>query len=255
MKKFAVCAALIALVATSAFAGRWHNPLDDAQVRVIHASPTTGAVDVLAGGGPLFEGATFKGVTPYATVPANVYPVEVIDIASGGVGIAADLNLLFGTITTVIAVNADDSATSGLEPIVLADTPRFTPFRETRVRFVHASPDAPAVSIKIKDGPFLFQGVEYKGTTDYVSVPRGVYDVEVYLTDSGDLFKTFEGVYFPGGRNATALAVDFAANLDLLLAVDRRGTSIFGESADVDADVEATQLDSQDAAKQLAVGR
>ena len=49
-----------------------------ARVRVIHASPDAGAVDVAVTGGPvLFEGAEFPNATDYAEVDATTYDLEV----------------------------------------------------------------------------------------------------------------------------------------------------------------------------------
>lgn len=41
------------------------------------------------------------------------------------------------------------------------------------VRFVHLSPNAPAVDIRLADGTKVFNNVSYKGITDYVCVPAG----------------------------------------------------------------------------------
>jgi LPXTG-motif cell wall-anchored protein len=50
----------------------------NAKVRVVHASPDAGPVDVVPrGGDPLVEGLTFPNATPYAEVPAGTYTLDV----------------------------------------------------------------------------------------------------------------------------------------------------------------------------------
>jgi LPXTG-motif cell wall-anchored protein len=47
-------------------------------VRVVHASPDAGPVDVVPRrGDPLVEGLTFPNATPYAEVPAGTYTLDV----------------------------------------------------------------------------------------------------------------------------------------------------------------------------------
>ena len=49
-----------------------------AKVRVVHASPDAGPVDVVPrGGAPLVEGLAFPDATPYAEVPAGTYTLDV----------------------------------------------------------------------------------------------------------------------------------------------------------------------------------
>ena len=56
---------------------------DQADVRVVHASPDAPAVDVCAAGAVLFEGAEFPGATAYARVDAGAYDVKVIPSGAG----------------------------------------------------------------------------------------------------------------------------------------------------------------------------
>ena len=65
-----------------------------------------------------------------------------------------------------------------LEPLVLVDNNSAPAAGMARVRFVHASPDAPAVDIALKDGPVLLPNIAYKGHADG-EVPAGTYDLEV----------------------------------------------------------------------------
>jgi hypothetical protein len=51
----------------------------------------------------------------------------------------------------------------------------------SRVRVVHASPDAPAVDVYVDDAKAL-TAVPYKGSSDYLPVPAGEHNVKVFAT-------------------------------------------------------------------------
>lgn len=180
-----------------------------ARVRVVHASPDAPTVDVLVNDTiRAFEGAAFGDITNYASLPANVYNFKVVP--EGGEAadavIDANANLFFFSNYTVVAVNT----LANIEPLVLQDSELPALPQRARVRFVHASPDAPAVDIKIVGGPFLFQNVSFKGVGDYVVIPATTADVEVRVAGTDTVVLTLTGLTFRGGRNYTAYAVGFA---------------------------------------------
>ena len=50
------------------------------------------------------------------------------------------------------------------------------------VRVFHASPNAPAVDIYV-NGSLVFENLSYKEFTEYVPLPMGEYNVQVYQKD------------------------------------------------------------------------
>lgn len=101
----------------------------NAKVRVVHASPDAGPVDVVPrGGAPLVEGLTFPDATPYAEVPAGTYTLDVnpagtndtvltvpdVALADGGVYSAFAVGTVFADSLQVLLVqdNAGGSAAS-----------------------------------------------------------------------------------------------------------------------------------------------
>ncbi len=195
---------------------------NDARVRVIHASPDAPAVDILVNDDlRAFQNVAFGEASDYTPVPANVYNAKVVPAGAGpgSAVIDADLNLFYKTDYTVIAVDFLDDIT----PIVLMDDNSLLSFRESRVRFVHASPDAPAVDIKIQDGPYLFQDVEFKESAGYVTVPRGMYNLEVRVAGTDVVALEIPAVMLDRGAIYTVVAtglVNGTPGLDVILAED-----------------------------------
>jgi hypothetical protein len=95
-----------------------------AKVRVVHASPDVGPVDVIPrGGDPLVEGLAFPDDTPYAEVPAGTYTLDVnaagtnqtaltvpdAALASGGVYSAFAVGTVYADSLDVLLVRDDAS--------------------------------------------------------------------------------------------------------------------------------------------------
>jgi hypothetical protein len=102
----------------------------NAKVRVVHASPDAGPVDVIPRGGQaLVEGLTFPEASPYAEVPAGSYTLDVnaagtkktaltvpdASLASDGVYSAFAVGTTFADSLNVLLVqdNASGSASAG----------------------------------------------------------------------------------------------------------------------------------------------
>jgi hypothetical protein len=214
--------AILALSANSALAANW-----DPRVRVVHASPDAPGVDILVNDSlRAFTDIEFGEVSDYAEVPANIYNVKVPP--AGGMAndavIDADLNLFYDTDYTVVALDFLEN----IKPIVLIDDNGSVPFRRTKVRFVHASPDAPAVDIKIVDGPYLFQNIAFTEFGDYVTFPSGIYSLEVRVAGTDAVALELPGVWFQRGATYTVFATGLVGgqpSLGVVLSEDARNSS------------------------------
>jgi hypothetical protein len=119
------------------------------RVRVVHASPDAPAVDVWINDSRAIENAPFKGITDYAALEMGTYNIKVVpNGATEPVVIEADLTLEAQDYTIVALGTLEN-----IEPLVLIDNNSAPAAGKAHVRFVHASPDAPAVDIAVKGGP------------------------------------------------------------------------------------------------------
>jgi hypothetical protein len=213
---------LLAMSANAALAGGY-----DPRVRVVHASPDAPEVDILVNDSlRAFTDIEFGDVSDYAEVPANFYNVKVPP--AGGMAddavIDADLNLFYDTDYTVVALDFLEE----IKPIVLIDDNSNVPFRRTKLRFVHASPDAPAVDIKIVDGPYLFQNIAFTEVGDYVMFPSGIYSLEVRVAGTDAVALELPGVWFTRGTTYTVFATGLVGgqpSLGVILSEDARNFS------------------------------
>jgi LPXTG-motif cell wall-anchored protein len=214
MKRLAVVAMMLVLtvaLTTTAFAA------DMARVRVVHASPDAPAVDVWVNGNVAFSKAPFKGITDYAALDAGSYQVQVVPTgATEPVVIDATLDLAASTDYTVVAVGE----LADIEPLVLVDNNAAPAAGKAHVRFVHASPDAPAVDIAVAGGgPVLFSNIAFKGVGDYLPVDAGTYDLEVRLAGTETVALSVPGVALNDGTVYTIFAMGLAGGEPALTAV------------------------------------
>jgi LPXTG-motif cell wall-anchored protein len=214
MKRLLVLSVVLVLslaLATSALAQS-----DMARVRVVHASPDAPAVDVWVNGNVAFSNAPFKGITDYASLATGSYQVQVTPTgASEPIVIDATLDLAGGTDYTVVAVGQ----LANIEPLVLVDNNSAPAAGKAHVRFVHASPDAPAVDIAVTGGPVLFSNVPFKGVGDYLPVDAGTYDLEARVAGTEDVALSVPGVQLSEGTVYTIFAMGLVGGEPALTAV------------------------------------
>jgi hypothetical protein len=192
-----------------------------ARVRVVHASPDAPAVDVWVNGNVAFSNAPFKGITNYAELAPASYQVQVTPTGTDSpVVIDANLDLAANTDYTVVAVGQ----LANIEPLVLVDNNATPAAGKAHVRFVHASPDAPAVDIAVKGGPVLFSNIAFKGVGDYLPVDAGTYDLEVRLAGTETVALEVPGLALEGQVVYTVFAMGLAGDgtLAAVPSVDAR---------------------------------
>jgi hypothetical protein len=173
---------LLALVPTVAL-----TSLASAQnfsVRAIHASPDAPAVNVLVNGGVAFPSPiAFGQVSPTASLPAGTYNVGVAAAPGSTQIYGEDFTLPAGVSATVVATGLL-AGTPGFDLIPFVDDNTQNP-GAARVRFIHASPNTPTVSITLQDGTALFSNVSFGNSGGYISVPGGTYNLQARTIVNG----------------------------------------------------------------------
>lgn len=202
---------------------------EDAQVRVVHASPDAPAVDVYVNGDAAIEGLEFGSASDWTMLPAGDYEVQVAPA-----GTSADDAVIEATLTLESGMAYDVAAIGLLADIEAAVYPvdlSAVGDGKARVRAVHASPDAPAVDVAVTDGPVLFKGAEFPNATDYAEVDAGTYDLEVRPAGTEDVALSVPGVALEAGTVYDVYAIGLLEDESLtLLPLATSATS--GETSD-----------------------
>ncbi|MEM8875147.1 MAG: DUF4397 domain-containing protein [Planctomycetota bacterium] len=213
-----------ALFAAAAIAGT--ATIATADVRVAHLSPNTPTVDVLAGltggdKGLLFDAASYPSVTDYLPVPTGNYDIDVVlDSDNSVVGIDVDNFPIDADTDYTIAAVGLLGGTPALQPLPLIDDNHIDP-NNARVRFVHASSNAPTVDIFVAGSTDpLFDAVDQFTSGGYVTVPGGSYDLEVLLDANPAAGSVLDvpGVTVEAGKVYTIYAIGLVGDTDTPLA-------------------------------------
>ena len=165
---------------------------NEAMVRVLHASPDAGLVDVYVDSTttPAIADFAFGTLSGYLGLPAGAHDIRVCaadsdaSVDANCPVIANDVALAANTMYTVAAIGfaaepgISDTGNS-IAPSILVDS---APDSEDAawVRVVHFSPDTPEVDVLLEDGtPTGIENLAYPDNTGYVPLPGGSYDLKV----------------------------------------------------------------------------
>ncbi|WP_322029467.1 DUF4397 domain-containing protein [Paraburkholderia sp. J76] len=97
-------------------------PAGQARVRVIHAAPDAGPVDVLVNGQAVLTNVPFGAISNYLTLPAGTYDVKVNAAGTSTTAIEATLTVAAGTNYSAVAIGSIKTAqTNPLAIKVLTD--------------------------------------------------------------------------------------------------------------------------------------
>jgi hypothetical protein len=204
--------AVLALAAVPAFAA------GEAMVRVTHASPDAPAVDVCVNGSVAFANLAFGKTTDYAKLPAGSYDVQVYAAGSNCQGtpvIDAKGLTLEAKAYTVMAIDT----LAEIKPLILVDNLSAPAADKVHVRFVHASPDAPAVDITTADGTKVFSNVAFGESVDFTPLPAATYDLQARVAGTGTVALDLPDTTLPAGAILTVVAEGFAGGAEPKLGV------------------------------------
>lgn len=187
------------------------------QLRIGHFSPDAPAANVIVDGDTLLTDVLFGTLGEYVEIDSGSHDVEIVPATGGDALLDATLQFDAGTDYTVLAVGM----LSDIESLVLTDDRPSVGDDESRVRFVHAAPDAPAVDV-LADGAILFENVAFGAAADFATVGSGTHDIEVRPNGSGDAVLSRPGVTFDDATAYTVFATGTLADdsLDAMIASD-----------------------------------
>jgi hypothetical protein len=123
-------------------------------------------------------------------------------------------------IDATVTLNAGGSYTvaatgflAGIQPLLLQDDRGTT--GQSKVRFVHASPDAPAVDIAVTGGPVLFANYAFRQASPYPQVAPATYELEARPAGTSVVALSVPDVTLRPGTNYTIFAVGLLSNKSL----------------------------------------
>lgn len=152
------------------------------RLRLLHASPDTPVVDVYMDEEPFVSGLTYAEVSDYRIIAADRHSIRIVPMGLGAQArplLDSHLGLLQEGTDYTVLLNGE---ARHLHTLPLADTTSAPGEDQAKLRFVHASPDAPAVDVSYRHGPVLFRQVAFDRATPFVELRSGMYDLVISST-------------------------------------------------------------------------
>jgi hypothetical protein len=184
---------------------------DPGYVRLAHLSPDTPAVDVyLSSVSGAIDEQTFPAVgygvvSGYQALPTGTYAVSMrlagAEPSSPPV-LTTQVEVAGGAAYTVAGVGRN--ADLGLR--VIEDDLSMPADGKAKVRLVHASVNAPVLTMGVADGPTIAEDVAFADTTPYREVDPGTWTLEIQ--PEGDAEPTTKEATLDEGNVYTCLVLD-----------------------------------------------
>lgn len=174
---------------------------------VIHASPDAPGVDILVDNAVAGTNLTYLQNTPYLTLPSGTRNIKVNVTGTSNTVIEGNINFEKDKAYSIFAVNS----VANIEPLVLEDNLAAPASGKAHVRFIHLSPDAPAVDITLADGTVVFGNVVFKGFTAFTPLDAGTYNLQVRLAGTSTVVLDLGNITLTSGEIYTAYARGFVA--------------------------------------------
>ncbi len=190
---------------------------DTASVNVIHASPNAPGVDLYVDNVKQNSSAlSFPDNTGYLSVIAGTRNIKVKvnpSTTSSAAVIEANLPLAKNTSYSVFAIDS----VSKISALVTTDDLTAPASGKAHVRFIHLSPNAPAVDVSVSGqaaGAGLFTNRSFNKSITatqqaFTSVDAGTYDLEVRVAGTTTVALSLPGVTFTAGKIYTVFAKGF----------------------------------------------
>lgn len=194
----------------------------NSKIRVLHAVPNAPAVDVYANDNLIVKNLAYKEISPYIPVPSGNYNIKVYPTGeTTNPVIESSVYIPENSIYTIAAIG--ELPDISLYPIQEPTSTNKTGM--SCVRFIHLSPNAPPVDIKLSDGTIVFSNVPFKSIASYTCVPSGTYTFRVNPAGTDNVVLTVPNVKLNPNTFYTIYAIGLVGetpNLEALLVTEPR---------------------------------
>lgn len=179
-------------------------------ILVVHASPDAPGVDLLIDDQKINTSPlNYPENTGYLSILAGTRNIKVNVAGSTTTVIDATLTLQAESSYSIFAIDE----VSSIEPLVLVDDLTAPAAGMSHVRFIHLSPDAPAVDITLPDGTIVFGNKSFRDYTDFTPLNAGTYDLQVRLAGTSTVVLNLPGIVLENGKIYTVFAKGFVSGI------------------------------------------
>jgi hypothetical protein len=176
-----------------------------AQIGFVHGTQDAPPVDVYVDGALEIEGLAYGQASAAIEVGAGARTIAVTAAGSGLEAAFAETELTLDRGAAYLAANVGLLADIELRSWRIDLSP--VEADGSRLRVIHASPDAPAVDVAVAGGDVLIAGATFDVAPPAVEVPPGTYDVEMRPAGSDEVAFAIGDLTVPQTTACTVIAL------------------------------------------------
>jgi hypothetical protein len=193
--------------------------LPTAMIRFLHASPTTENVDIYINARLVVRDLPFKEVGTYLSLPAGKYH---IDIYPSGNQISTVITKKIDVEAGKVYLFAIIGTKNKLQLLPYEQQPG-VPTGETKLRFIHLSPDTQPVDIGVSKGDVVFSNVAYKKATSYLGLTPMTINLEAREAGTKNILLPIQNLKVKPNRIYTIVAVGLSQGEPSLQTIVLKG--------------------------------
>jgi hypothetical protein len=189
-------------------------------VRVIHTVPDAPNVDIYANDKLIISDLSYGNYTDYLPIPEGTYEISLY--VAGTKNSPVLVNILTVNKNNILTVAAVGTL-SDIELLAIADANEAKMPGKAMIRFLHLSPNAPAVDITLPNGTVVFSNISFKHITSYIDVIPTNYTLQVRVAGTSNVVLTVPNVNLNAGKYYTVYAIGLVGErpeLEALLLLD-----------------------------------
>ncbi len=180
-------------------------PTVSPKTTVTHVSPNAPNVDILVGDAVVATNVPYLASLPYTALNVGNNRIRVNVTGTSTSVIDATLSFTEGANYSIFAVDSVNK----ISAIRLEDNLSAPASGNSHVRFIHLSPNAPAVDIAVTGGPVLFSNYSFKQFSAFTPVAAGTYNLEVRLAGTTTVVLSLPNITLADGKINTVYARGF----------------------------------------------
>jgi hypothetical protein len=181
-----------------------------ANAMVIHTSPDAPGVDLLVDDAVAGSNLEFPNSTGYLPLTAGTRNIKVNVTGTASTVIEADLDFVKDMNYSIFAIDA----VANIGALVIEDNLVRPTAGSAHVRFIHLSPNAPAVDITTTTGAVVFGNQSFRDYTEFTPLGAGSYDLQVRLQGTDTIVLELPGIVLEDGKIYTVFAKGFVDGVD-----------------------------------------
>jgi hypothetical protein len=180
--------------------------LGAAKVNIVHASPDAPGVDLLLNDTKINSApVVYLDKTGYISVIEGTQNVKVNVAGTSTSVINANIPFAKNVNYSIFAVDS----VSKISALLTTDDLTAPAAGKAHVRFIHLSPNAPAVDVALTGGAVVFGNKSFKDFTAFTPLDAGTYDLEVRVAGTATVALPLPGIALTAGKIYTVYAKGF----------------------------------------------